>query len=130
MTHIWHAAVGEEELSKRFKTLIEDYLSSGEKQPVIDEVRELKTPLYCHELVQRLLVLAVHGDNGIGDSKLNRDAAFELCKELEKQLLLTKSQFEKGLKRVKRSLEDLTLDVPKFPELLNSLEIRVKSLFE
>ena len=75
-------------------------------------VRQLRAPLYLHELVKRVHVLAMDG----GDTHMRR--ASQLVSHLHKQGLLSDTVAKMGFARLVEAVDDLALDVPHAPAML------------
>ena len=119
--HVWGAAAdGDvETLKKEVATLCAEYLISGELDEAVRCVRELDAPLYHHEVVKRVAVIAL---DATGSRELER--ASDLVDKLCAEQLLTPEQLSQGCARLVDAVDDLRLDNPKAPELLSQFFVR------
>jgi hypothetical protein len=67
MTHIWGSALTEEDLSTKFRSLIDDSFTSNEKDFLVTDLQSLKAPFYLHEFAMRLILKGIESDNADGN---------------------------------------------------------------
>jgi programmed cell death protein 4 len=135
------------ELKDSMDQLLKEYLLSRELDEAASCVRELKSAHFHHELVKRGVRIAMEEDgghralalssnydnnnhnknNGGGDSS-SLDAMAALFVFLVKNSIVSEYQVAKGIDRLRRTLDDIKLDVPAAPEMLDEFEIMAKSI--
>eukprot|EP00948_MAST-09A_sp_MAST-9A-sp1_P002756 g2756.t1 len=100
------------ELKKEISMLLHEYLNCRVKAEAAHCLRSLNSPHFHHEFVKRLVVIAMDV------SKESRSALLELCLFLFDEQILTTAQTLAGLGRLDLAIEDLALDSPHGPEVL------------
>ena len=138
------------ELKDSMDQLLKEYLLSRELDEAASCVRELKSAHFHHELVKRGVRIAMEEDgghralalssnddnnnhnnndknNGGGDSS-SLDAMAALFVFLVNNSIVSEYQVAKGIDRLRRTLDDVKLDVPAAPEMLDEFEIMAKSI--
>jgi programmed cell death protein 4 len=93
-------------LKGEIKTLLTEYLSSGDIDEAVVCVKRLDAPHYHHELVKRAVVLALDG------KQRQRAMMSTLICELHNRGLLSSVQVTLGFRRLVEELPDLELDTP------------------
>ena len=95
-------------------------------------VKELDAAHYMHELVKRGVKIAMEQDgknSSTQDAKSAMDAMAALFSFLVKNAIISENQVSKGVSRVHRVMDDLKLDVPTAPTLLEGFEGMLKEDF-
>ena len=136
------------ELKDSMDQLLKEYLLSRELDEAASCVRELKSVHFHHELVKRGVRIAMEEDGGRraalalsyndddnnnnnnnngGDSS-SLDAMAALFVFLVNNSIVSEYQVAKGIDRLRRTLDDVKLDVPAAPEMLDEFEIMAKSI--
>ncbi|KAK7377330.1 hypothetical protein VNO80_02753 [Phaseolus coccineus] len=87
--------------------LLEEYESGGVVSEACQSIRELEMPFFNHKVVKKALVMAMEKKN---------DRMLDLLHECFSEGLITINQMTKGFTRMKDSLNDLALDIPKANE--------------
>ena len=106
------------------RKIIDEYLISGDGAEAERRLRTLNMPFYHHELVKKALNLAMV------QSILTPNIVekiIKLLKYLGRSSFVNGSQMAKGFARTATTLKDLSLDVPKAPEVFSDLVARAKS---
>ena len=106
------------------RKIIDEYLISGDGAEAERRLRTLNMPFYHHELVKKALHLA------IVQSILTPNIVekiVKLLKYLGRSSFVNGSQMAKGFARTATTLKDLSLDVPKAPEVFGELVERAKT---
>lgn len=88
-------------------------------------VKELDSAHYMHELVKRGVKIAMEEDGKDSTSQHDKssiDAMAALFGFLVKNVIISEHQVKKGVARLHRILDDLKLDVPAAPTLLQDFE--------
>lgn len=106
------------------RKIIDEYLISGDGAEAERRLRVLHMPFYHHELVNQGLNLAIT-QSVLTPNVLEKIIA--LLKYLGRSSLVNGSQMAKGFARAATSLKDLSLDVPKAPEIFGDLVDRSKT---
>lgn len=108
------------ELKEVIDQLIEEYLLSRELDEAARCVREFASPHFHHELVKRGVKIAMEKDGlDHSDSPLSSlDAIAALFSFLVKNAIVSEYQVEKGISRLNKAMDDLKLDVPAAPAML------------
>jgi len=115
-----------EELKLVMDQLLKEYLLSRELDEAARCVRELNVPHYHHELLKRGVKIAMEED-GANSKKSSQtgpsiDAMAALFAFLVTNAIVSEFQVAKGLRKLKKILEDLKLDVPEAPTMLEDFE--------
>lgn len=111
------------ELKKVMDDLLQEYLLSRELDEAAQCVVELKAAHFHHELVKRGVRIAMEQD---ATGRENLDAMVALFAFLVKNAILSEYQVAKGLARLKKSLDDLVLDIPTASAMLQEFEVMAK----
>lgn len=110
-----------EDMKVSIDQILQEYLLSRDVSEALRCFRELKAPLYFHEILKRAVVNAM-------DHNAEEQAAMSaLLAELAQVELLSAQQAEKGFNRLYRMLPDLALDTPSAVQVLAEFEARAKS---
>lgn len=128
------------ELKQSMDQLLKEYLLSRELDEAARCVRELNSSHFHHELIKRAIIIAMEQDGGnqTGHNPDNPDASVDamaaLFAFLVQNAIVSENQLEKGLSRFHASngnsttlLEDITLDVPDAPVMIQEFEDLLKS---
>ena len=100
------------ELKQLIDSLLIEYLVSTDLAEAERCVRELRTPLFHHEMVKRFMVIAVDKDSTA------QTAVASLLEHLVRAEVLSPEQLRKGLEKFHSKLDDLALDAPCAPRVL------------
>jgi len=100
------------ELKQLIDSLLIEYLVSTDLAEAERCVRELRTPLFHHEMVKRFMVIAVDKDSTA------QTAVASLLEHLVRAEVLSPEQLRKGLEKFHSKLDDLALDAPCAPQVL------------
>lgn len=111
------------ELKKVMDDLLQEYLLSRELDEAAQCVVELKAAHFHHELVKRGVRIAMEQDV---TGRENLDAMVALFSFLVKNAILSEYQVAKGLARLKKTLDDLTLDIPTASDMLQEFEVMAR----
>lgn len=115
------------ELKGVMDQLLKEYLQSRELDEAASCVRELKATHFHHELVKRGVKVAMEEDGRDHASESSAlDAMAALFKFLVNNSIVSEYQVAKGVSRLKKTLDDLKLDVPRAPEMLDEFEEMAK----
>ena len=115
--NIWGAGAKHsvEELKGAVRTLVEEYLDSGDAAEAVRCVQELDAPDFGHEVVKRVAYRAVErGGVALAQGRALLDA-------LRASQALPDSQLARGMGRAVMGLADLSLDVPDASSRLDQL---------
>eukprot|EP00934_Nitzschia_sp_Nitz4_P000212 Nitzschia sp. Nitz4//scaffold13_size275219//121868//123456//NITZ4_000871-RA/size275219-augustus-gene-0.263-mRNA-1//-1//CDS//3329536005//212//frame0 len=118
-----------EEIKIEMEQLLKEYLLSRELDECARCVKELEVPHYMHELVKRGVTIAMAEDGKDSETvheKSSIDAMAALFGYLVKNAVISEHQVAKGVDRLHRILDDLKLDVPVAPKLLEDFESLLK----
>ncbi|GMH01202.1 hypothetical protein Nepgr_003041 [Nepenthes gracilis] len=96
-----------EDAKDKISKLLEEYESSGVVGEACRCIRDLRMPFFNHEVVKKVLVMAMEKKN---------DHVIDLLQECFVQGLITINQMTKGFARVDDCLDDLALDIPNAKE--------------
>ena len=142
---IWGPGDGRpvQELKQDMDQLLQEYLASRELDEAARCVKELDAKHFHHELVKRGVVCAMEQDgakhaallaanggdddvtteaNGKSHELSNLDAMSALFGFLVRNAIVSDNQVKKGVVRLHQLLDDIQLDVPSAPALLESFE--------
>lgn len=117
------------ELKVEMDNILQEYLLSRELDECARCVKELDAAHYMHELVKRGVKIAMEEDgkdSATQDKKSSIDAMAALFGFLVKNAVISEHQVAKGVDRLHRILDDLTLDVPAAATLLQDFENLLK----
>lgn len=104
----------------KINDLLEEYITSGDKEEAFRCMKDLKVPFFHHEIVKRVLVMVIEKPQA-------EDLLLDLLKQVCEEGLINSSQVLKGYERMIDSVDDLTLDVPNARERLQYLIARAAS---
>ncbi|KAL7542139.1 hypothetical protein ACHAXR_011559, partial [Thalassiosira sp. AJA248-18] len=111
------------ELKQTMDQLLKEYLLSRELDEAASCVRELKASHFHHELVKRGVKIAMEEDGRDHASESSSlDAMAALFKFLVNNSIVSDYQVAKGVSRLEKILDDLKLDVPAAPKMLDEFE--------
>uniref|UniRef100_A0A6U3BV92 MI domain-containing protein n=1 Tax=Entomoneis paludosa TaxID=265537 RepID=A0A6U3BV92_9STRA len=114
------------ELKVEMDQLLEEYLLSRELDEAARCVKELDCRHFHHELIKRgtKAAMEVDGKKSTDDPAAlsNLDAMAALFAFLVRNAIVSEYQVKKGVSRLHQILEDIALDVPTAPKLLESFE--------
>ena len=115
LERIWGPGDGRpvEEMKVAVDQLLAEYLVSGDPDEASRCIKELNAPEFHHEVVKRAISLVVDKD------EKDQQAISNLFIALTEEDLMTQAQAVKGFKRLYDRLDDLVLDAPKAPGVLN-----------
>jgi len=128
LERVWGPGDGRpvEELKKDMDQLLQEYLLSRELDEAARCVKELEAPHFHHELVKRGVTVAMELDGkktaDEPDSNSNLDAMAALFGFLVNNVIVSEYQVKKGIDRLHKILQDISLDVPAAPTLLATFE--------
>jgi programmed cell death protein 4 len=127
LERVWGPGDGRpiEELKVEMDQMLQEYLLSRELDECARCVKELDAAHYMHELVKRGVKIAMEQDgkdSATQHEKSAIDAMAALFGFLVKNAIISEYQVAKGVDRLHRVLDDLKLDVPAAPSLLNDFE--------
>ncbi|KAK4751938.1 hypothetical protein SAY87_020736 [Trapa incisa] len=109
-----------ENVKDKIIELLQEYITNGDTEEAFRCMKDLKVPFFHHEIVKRVLVMAIEKTQA-------EDLLLDLLKEVCEKGLINASQVSKGYDRMIDSIDDLTLDVPKAREKLHHLITRAAS---
>ena len=114
------------ELKVGMDQLLQEYLMSRELDEAARCVKELECRHFHHELIKRGIkgAMEVDGMKAPDDAGAlsNLDAMAALFGFLVRNAIVSSYQVKKGVARVHQILEDISLDVPTAPKLLEAFE--------
>jgi programmed cell death protein 4 len=113
------------ELKVEMDQMLQEYLLSRELDECARCVKELDAAHYMHELVKRGVKIAMEQDGKDRDTQHEKsaiDAMAALFGFLVKNAIISEHHVAKGIDRLHRILDDLKLDVPAAPTLLQDFE--------
>lgn len=131
LERVWGPGDGRpvDELKVAMDQLLHEYLLSRELDECARCVKELDSAHYMHELVKRGVKIAMEQDGKDTETqhqKSSMDAMAALFGFLVKNAVISEHQVAKGVDRLHRILDDLQLDVPAAPTLLQDFEDMLK----
>mmetsp|Transcript_99022 Transcript_99022/g.285740 ORF Transcript_99022/g.285740 Transcript_99022/m.285740 type:complete len:438 (-) Transcript_99022:161-1474(-) len=131
LERVWGPGDGRpvDELKVAMDQLLQEYLLSRELDECARCVKELDSAHYMHELVKRGVKIAMEQDgkdSATQHEKSSIDAMAALFGFLVKNAIISEYQVKKGVDRLHRILDDLKLDVPTAPTLLQDFENMLK----
>lgn len=151
LERVWGPGDGRpvKELKDSMDQLLKEYLLSRELDEAASCVRELKAPHFHHELVKRGVRIAMEEDGGrrsacaasssspppsssssavANDGSSSLDAMAALFVFLANNSIVSEYQVAKGVDRLRRAMEDVRLDVPAAPGMLDEFESMASSI--
>jgi hypothetical protein len=124
LAHIW--GPGDLSSVKRLKEevnlLLNEYLSTSDKEEADKCVRKLNAPSFHFQLVRRALQLSIE------KSQEERQKLIELLAYFSKEGLVSADHMVKGFQIVQQTLSDLALDVPTAPAIFSQLVQQAKQM--
>eukprot|EP00347_Sterkiella_histriomuscorum_P006178 403353763 len=111
MKNLWNPALSNEELSKKFKSTVQEFLQNQDIDYVGRYIKDLNCNYYYHEFVKRAIVLVLEKEN-----HEYYELIVKLLVSLNHQYALSKHQIELGLQKTDAYMEELIIDVPKAQE--------------
>ncbi|KFP12242.1 Eukaryotic translation initiation factor 4 gamma 1, partial [Egretta garzetta] len=99
-------ALSEEELEKKSKAIIEEYLHINDMKEALQCVQELGSPSSLHIFVQNGI------ESTLERSTISREHMGVLLCQLVKAGTLSKEQYYKGLREILEAAEDMEIDIP------------------
>ncbi|NWW99734.1 IF4G1 factor, partial [Caloenas nicobarica] len=100
------AALSEEELEKKSKAIIEEYLHINDMKEALQCVQELGSPSLLYIFVQNGI------ESTLERSTISREHMGVLLCQLVKAGTLSKEQYYKGLREILEMAEDMEIDIP------------------
>jgi len=131
LERVWGPGDGRpvDELKVAMDQLLHEYLLSRELDECARCVKELDSAHYMHELVKRGVKIAMEEDGKDLETqhqKSSMDAMAALFGFLVKNAIISEHQVAKGVDRLHRIMDDLQLDVPAAPTLLQDFEVMLR----
>ena len=105
------------------RDIIDEYLVARDGAEAERRVRRLNMPFYHHEFVKMALTLALEQSVLMPNMV---EKVVDLLKYLGKSSLVNGSQMAKGFARTATTLKDVSIDVPKAPEIFGEIVERSK----
>ncbi|NXG08733.1 IF4G1 factor, partial [Sakesphorus luctuosus] len=99
-------ALSEEELEKKSKAIIEEYLHINDMKEALQCVQELGSPSLLYIFVQNGI------ESTLERSTISREHMGALLCQLVKAGTLSKEQYYKGLREILEAAEDMEIDIP------------------
>ncbi|NXO78876.1 IF4G1 factor, partial [Sitta europaea] len=99
-------ALSEEELEKKSKAIIEEYLHINDMKEALQCVQELGSPSSLYVFVQNGI------ESTLERSTISREHMGALLCQLVKAGTLSKEQYYKGLREILETAEDMEIDIP------------------
>jgi len=106
------------DLKNEVDLLLQEYLTTGDKEEAIRCVKELNVPHFHHEVVKRSLVNALDKDGA------TRASMAALLKDLHTQEVVSTEQLQNGFDRIMQQLPDLSLDTPNAKTIVEQFTIQ------
>ncbi|KAL5973817.1 MA3 DOMAIN-CONTAINING TRANSLATION REGULATORY FACTOR 2 [Asimina triloba] len=103
-----------EDVKAKIRTLLVEYLVSGDKAEACRCIKHLKVPFFHHEIVKQALIMAM-------ERRAAEAPMLDLLKEAAEMCVINSSQLKKGFSRVIDIIDDLSLDILRAKALLQSL---------
>jgi len=138
LERVWGPGSGRpvSELKESMDQLLKEYLLSKELDEAARCVRELNASHFHHELIKRAIIIAMEktGGNQTANNPDNQDANIDvmaaLIAFLVQNAIVSEIQLQKGLSRFHTKgtptsntlLQDITLDVPNAPAMVQEFE--------
>lgn len=115
IARVWGSAATSsvQDLKRAFGIIIKEFFDSQDEDEVIRSLLELNVPSFHHEFVRRVFVISVD------KSLVDFEAARKLVQDLVRKNVVTKTQFNTGVSHLRETINELTLDVPSAPLLLD-----------
>ena len=105
------------------RDIIDEYLMSRDGAEAERRLRRLNMPFYHHELVKKALTLAIE-QSILTPNVIEK--VVDLLKYIGRSSVVNGSQMAKGFARTATALKDVSIDVPKAPEIFGELIERAK----
>lgn len=103
-----------EDVKGRINTLLIEYVVSGDKKEACRCIKDLKVPFFHHEIVKRVIIMAMERRQAEG-------RLLDLLKTATDECLINSSQISKGFSRIIDTVDDLSLDIPNAKGALQTL---------
>ena len=110
MKHIWGSVMTNEEVSHRYKSIIQDLIETKDISEICKDLKNLPHQ-FMHEFVRRLILIVIE-KNSADKTNEYTDLAVKVLIELTHQLMISVDQIQSGIHKAADSIEDLILDVP------------------
>eukprot|EP01135_Chromosphaera_perkinsii_P010416 Nk52_evm88s2118 gene=Nk52_evmTU88s2118 len=115
---VWGASGGRKPvklLIKRIGLLLAEYISSGDMKEAERCIKDLAVPHFHHEIVFEAICLALTDNKEPSIEKISK-----LLGHVNQSGLITTDQMSQGFQRCFENIQDLRLDIPNAPQLLDS----------
>jgi len=123
LAHVW--GITEESSIKRLRNearlIFEEYLVSRDMKEATASLRNLRAPDFNFQVVREGLKVALEKEGE------QRDIVLQLLKNFSTSNLISASHFAHGFENCFKTMDDLTLDLPKAPTVLPTLVERAKT---
>lgn len=103
-----------EDVKGQISNLLVEYVVSGDRKEACICIKDLKVPFFHHEIVKRAIIMAM-------ENRQAEDRLLDLLKMAAEEGLINSSQISKGFGRIIDTIDDLSLDIPKARQILQSL---------
>jgi len=107
-----------EELKVAIDQIFQEFLVSGDMDEASNCLKILRSPHFFHEVVKRAVV------QSMDSSEDQQKSMSSLLLELSKSEILTKYQTIKGFDRLHALIDDIKLDTPNAPDILQNFTLR------
>lgn len=118
LKNIWGSAISNEALGEKFNEYIQAYNENQNEAEMFNKLKDLECPFYFHEFVKRLVLFYTKEEQDDG----NYEHVLKLLKYLVSNLLLTKSQFEVGVKNARHDIAVLSQSDQKVSQEFKKLQ--------
>jgi len=123
LAHVW--GISEESSIKRLRNeahlIFDEYLSSRDMKEAESSLRNLRAPDFHFQVVREGIKVALEKDGE------QREVVLQLLKDFSTSGLISPSHFSHGFETCYKTMEDLTLDLPKAPTVLPTFVERAKT---
>ncbi|KAK9748702.1 hypothetical protein RND81_02G074400 [Saponaria officinalis] len=103
-----------EDVKAKISNLLREYVASGDKKEACRCIKELNVPFFHHDIVKRALIMGM-------EKRQAESELLTLLKMAAEENLINSSQISKGFNRLIDTIDDLSLDIPKAKQILQSM---------
>lgn len=125
LDNIWGCGGGNRpvvSLTNKIVELLKEYINSGDKNEAQRCLLELEVPHFHHELVYQACDVAIEDS-----SERVIDMMVQLLKDFTASAVVTPNEFDKGMRRMFSDIDDISVDVPSAPTLLEQIVGKLKT---
>ncbi|KHN32821.1 Programmed cell death protein 4 [Glycine soja] len=109
-----------DDVKVKINNFLKEYVASGDKKEASRCIKDLKVPFFHHEIVKRVLIMAM-------ERRQAESPLLDLLKAAAEEGFINSSQMSKGFSRLIDTVDDLSLDIPNARGILQQLMSKAAS---